>query len=68
MQTKFHLVEPRALQNEHASAKELQDDVVLDKHLQHDASRAAKHSHQQQGVDVSVQNGPHVDVVVEQEP
>lgn len=37
MQIGIHLVEPRALQNEHAPAKELQDDVVLDEHLQHDA-------------------------------
>lgn len=63
-----HLVEPRALQNEHAPAKELQNDVVLDEHLQHDAGRPGKHGHQQQGVDVRVQNGPHVDVVIEQEP
>lgn len=63
----IYLVEPWALKNEHTPSEEFQNDVVFYEHLQHDAGRSTKHSHQQQGVDVRVQRGPHVDVVIEQE-
>lgn len=64
----IYLVEPRALQDEHAATKELQDNVVSQEHLQHGAGRPAEHGHQQQGVNVCVQRRPAVHVVIEQEP
>lgn len=63
-----YLVEPRALQDEHAAPKDLQNKVVSDEHLQHGAGRPAEHGHQQQGVNVSIQCSPVVHVVIEQEP
>lgn len=63
-----HLVEPRSLQDEQASFEQLQNNVVFNEHLQHAAGRSAKHSREQQGVDVSVQKGPIVHVVIEQKP
>lgn len=63
-----HLEEPRALQDEQASSEQLQNNVVSYEHLQHGAGRSTEHRHQQQGVDVSVQRGPIVHVVIEQKP
>lgn len=63
-----YLVEPGALQDEHAATEELHNNVVSHEHLQHGAGRPAEHGHQQQGVNVSVQRGPAVHVVIEQEP
>lgn len=63
-----HLVEPRALQDEQACFEQLQNNVVSYEHLKHGAGRPTKHSHQQQGVDVSVQRGSTVHVVIEQKP
>lgn len=65
---KTYLVEPRALQDEHAAPKELQNNVVSHEHLQHGAGRPTKHGHQQQRVNVSIQCRPAVHVVIEQEP
>lgn len=62
-----YLVEPRALQDEHAAPKELQNNVVSQEHLQHGAGRPTEHGHQQQGVNVSIQFRPAVHVVIEQE-
>lgn len=63
-----HLVKPRALQDKQAGPDQLQNNVVSDKHLQHGAGRATKHSHEQQGVDVSVQRIPAVHVEIKQKP
>lgn len=63
-----HLVEPRALQDEQARPGQLQNKVASDEHLQHGAGRASEHSHQQQGVDVSVQRFPAVHVEIKQKP
>lgn len=63
-----HLVEPWALQDEQASSEELQNNVVSYEHLQHGACGSTKHSHQQQGVDVSIQKGPSLHVVIEEKP
>lgn len=63
-----YLVEPGALQDEHAATEELHNHVVSHEHLQHGAGRPAEHGHQQQGVNVSVQRRAAVHVVIEQEP
>ena len=63
-----YLVEPGSLQEEEAGQGQLQDDVVPQEHLQHGVGRAHEHGHQQQRVHVGVQEGPVVQVIVEQEP
>lgn len=64
----YYLEEPRALQDEQASSEQLQNNVVSHEHLQHGAGRSTEHRHQQHGVDVSVQKGSIVHVVIEQKP
>lgn len=64
----LYLVEPRALQDEHAGTEQLQNDVVLYENLQHGTDRSSKHRHQQHGVDVSVQWRPPVQVEVKEKP
>lgn len=61
-----HLVEPWSLQDEEARSKQLQEDVISDEHLQHEADWPSEDGKQQQGVDVSIQGGSGVDVEVEE--